>query len=894
VGDRFDLLGGPARLAHRTHTGLVLCDGADDVYRVAVPPDEGLRVVLRHAVGDLVLALTLPGQAFAVLARSDGPYGAEVAGLDPAPVERHVDVVVGGHPGTTVPYSLSVERLPAEGCVADALEGPFGNDDAEHAADAGTGEHRVRICPADEDWLAVAVPAGSRVRASAVPDGPLDDLDLALVGADGALLATGQAVGAALVAAVDVPTPGSHYVRIRGRDQATRVVAVVAIAVLPAATAETLACAHPSPIDEGGAPAEPVPEVMVDRFAVSCGLAGGGDLLGRLVLDAPAVVSVRSDGAAALAVRAACDDPDSEVVCVFGEAPSLDRLALAAGDWFIVAKGSGDSVPSVTAVVSEPCGAGLDCPGGEVCDGGLCRAACLDDGGCPGRQTCIPATGHCSEPVACEGDEDCLGLRSCRWDGACFLPDCGEHSDCDAAACVDRTCVDAAPAECGGDADCPDPLECAPDGACVQVEPCVADADCPGGAPACDLSSGVCVGCLSRDGCHPAEYCDGLRCRFVGWCDGDDECPGERTCVAEACAPPDGCEGDRFDGGGGLAELRLRAYGGLVLCDGTEDTYRVRVGEDEGLRAVLRHDPAEGDLGLDLLADWPPYDVLAGRDGLDGVEVAGADPSPESRSVLVVVKGQPGYTVPYSLSLERRPAGWCAPDAFEGLLGNDEPARASRAGLGLHRHVVCPGESDWFFLPAPAGAVLRVASTSLDPDRAVQVGLYDPDGALVADGLPDDVGVVAEAVASRPGPYTVEVRAQEQAVRVPAELNVEAISADGAEGLACAHALVAVPGVPLALPVTLSVPRFPVSCGLGQGADHVVRFELDAPALVTVEAQGAEAVAVRARCDELASEVACDLAAAPAIRDEPLDAGTWFVVVQTFGAPRVRLLVTVQ
>ena len=115
-GDSLDDVPLPRRLRARTYTGLVLCDGSLDLYRVHVPPGEGLHVVLRHPpdAGDLALSLRRTEAPPGLLGESDERLGVEAVELPAAPTGRDVDVAVSGHPGASVPYSLAIERTPGD------------------------------------------------------------------------------------------------------------------------------------------------------------------------------------------------------------------------------------------------------------------------------------------------------------------------------------------------------------------------------------------------------------------------------------------------------------------------------------------------------------------------------------------------------------------------------------------------------------------------------------------------------------------------------------------------------------------------------------------------------------------------------------------------------------
>jgi len=898
-GDAFDLDPEPPELLPRTYTGLVLCDGTEDVYPLEVPAGEGLQVVLRHAPedGDLSLTVRDGERAFIVLGRSDRPLGLEVvavgAALDPQPLE----VVVRGRLGFSVPYSLTLESLPADACPPDVHEGLLGNDDAGHATDVGAGEHGAELCPGDEDWFALDLSAGSRVTVRATPGLPAGRLAVSLLAPAGGVLVEAEREGEAVEVAADAATPGPHLVQVRSPLPDARIPFTLQVVVEAAAAAEALACDHPAPL-EPNRPFTFPSSLPVRRFAVSCGDAFSTDYLASFELAVEAEVALRVQGAQAISLRSDCAAPGSEVACSAGLDPGLEGLQLDIGTWYVVVQPFDVLPPVLTVERRQRCAADGDCDEGSVCDGLLCHLECALDDDCPGAQTCADdGTGHCEEPAVCQAPEDCLGMRDCRWDGGCFLPDCEDNADC-GGACVDRSCAAAPPAACEDEDDCPGLPVCAPVGACALDQPCGADGDCPDGSPYCVAAEGRCVGCRSDDDCAPVEACGGDRCRYVGGCEQDPDCPGDRVCNDLGdCEPAGGCEGDRFDDAPG-AVLERRTYGGLLLCDGTTDAYSVGLPAGEGLRAVLRHPPADGDLSLTLEDATPPLQQLAYSDQRHGVEVVGVEPAQQARDLNVVVRGRPGSSVAYSLTLERPEGDACAPDGLEGPFGNGDADHATPIGVGDHEHVLCPGDEDWFALDVQAGTHLTVRSQLPLPGSPVALTLLGPAGQPPVEGAEDGGLLLAEVDVGQPGRHLVHVRTTQPATSQRLRLSVAASAAGGAEGLACEHPLPLVPGDVTMLPRALPVSRFAFSCVLimpGLNADHLLSFHLDQPATVTLEVlRGAEAVAIRSDCDDVDSEEVCGLADDPDLQGMALGDGTWFVLVEGLAGQRPEVRLTLE
>jgi len=658
AGDRFDGAVEPPLLARRTYTSLVLCDGTDDLYRVALPAREGIRVVLRHAAGQGDLGLTVEGDGV-TLGVSDHGYGLEVVGVEAAWAPQDLVVRVSGRAGASVEYALSLERLTVDDCAADALEGLLGNDDAAHATPVRAGAHTLRICPGDEDWLSVELAAGAVLQAQVWPgDAAPDTVQLELRAPHGGVIAAGALDGAWLTASGQAEVPGTYMVRVRAPQAPTKLDLDLHLAVDPAAHAADLACAHPLAL----APEQPTPlpfNEPVSRLRIPCGPLGPAlDAVFRFELDAAAQVSLRVDGVpeAAIALRDLCTDPGSEAACVqLHEGRPLEAL-LQAGVWFAIVKTVREGHAALSLSVAPPCAVDADCEAPSVCAAGLCAAPCLHDADCPGAQTCIPGSGHCEEPERCVDDQDCLGARGCEL-GDCVEVECQQSEECE-ALCVDRRCGAAPPQQCAQAGDCPGAQICNEVGACVPDGPCTEDAECLPGAPRCDDVAGACVVCLSDDDCGAAGACAEGLCSYDGACAGDEDCPGERTCALdEAQCMPAACEGDSLDALPLPRRLRARTYTNLVLCDGSLDLYRVHVPPGEGLQVLLRHSPDAGDLALSLRRVEAPPGLLGESDGRFGVETVDLPPAPNGRDVDVAVTGQPGTSAPYSLTIERVPGG---------------------------------------------------------------------------------------------------------------------------------------------------------------------------------------------------------------------------------------------
>ena len=533
-------------------------------------------------------------------------------------------------------------------------------------------------------------------------------------------------------------------------------------------------------------------------------------------------------------------------------------------------------------VEPEVCQDDADCPRG-VCDAGACHPPCNSDPDCGGAATCDLQTGRCRSAAVCTVDADCAGLEICGVGGGCFRPDCETNADC-AGACVDQLCADAAPTACGAVVPCAAPQLCAPAGVCALAGACEGDLQCPTGAPRCDLFDGQCQGCLDDGDCAGAEFCQGGTCVLGRACGVDDDCPGDRTCIAGLCLLGGICDGDRFDHNPAIAQLTTRTYTGLVLCDGDEDAYDLSVPAEEGVRVVLRYDPAAGDLSATLVDPTAMPPLTLHSDLREGVEIVGVADAALARSLTLRIQGRPGRSVPYSLTLERLEPGVCVADALEGVLGNNDAQHAHALGLSEAEVELCPGDEDWLSLDLPAGTHLDLRATTLAPGATVEMTLTGPGGGRLGRETATAMGGVLSVDVVAGGRHLVQLRGAEPDTRTRLRLSVELRPTT--ELAACTETLRLVPGDPLQLPLRLPVRRFSMGCGVGTDPDVLLEFTLPSPSMVDLTTVGASVVAVRADCADVGSEAACDASAPPALRGLRLEAGTWFVVLKVVGAGR--------
>ena len=882
----------------------MLCDGVEDRYRAHARPGEGLLVVLRHhpGEGDLSLEIRKPEVELPPLSRSDTLHGVEVVGVQAAPDPQDLDIVVKGRAGFHVGYSLTLRRHPAEGCIPDPFERLLGNDDAQHATRTGLGDHEIVLCQGDEDWFALQMPAGSRLDLQASGEESLDHVALTVMAPGQELLAQGEQEGDSLLASADVVIPGRYLVRLRSLRPDVRIPLRLRMEAVAVEEAETLACEHGVDLVPGILTAIQ-PTVAVDRFTLSCSLPLNADYVASFELPQPGLVSARVTGATSMAIRGDCDERASELACVLGRGAVIEDLLLDAGRWYLVWEASGLTLTQVLVTVRGLCEQDANCDASDRCDGGVCHLACREDDDCEGAQICTAGSGHCREPERCESPRDCAGLRVCRYDGQCFLPLCEENADCGEGVCIDRSCAQGPRVSCRDDGDCPGPQVCTELGLCVLAQPCIQDEDCPEGAGICDLARGSCVVCTTGGHCDFAELCEEGRCIYQGFCTDGGQCPGDRVCGPNwSCLPPEGCPGDRFDGLADPPLLVARTYGGLLLCDGSEDRYVTTVPAQTGLQVVLRHCPADGDLSLVLRKPLPVPEELARSDQPLGMEVVELDAAPEERTFDIVIQGRPGFSVPYSLSLERRGAEACAADGFEGLLGNDEPDHASPIGPGTYELSLCSGDEDWFALQIAAGTRLRARGLPSSPNTLVDLALLaSEEQEPLAEGQEEGEGeerfVTLSEDITQPGRYFLRLRpGQGPDSGGNVVLEIDAQAAANAETLACAHPLPLVAGEAITLPMTLPVALFNLSCAEGlpeSTVDHLASFSLAQESVVSLRSGEGSRIALRSVCDDPDSEQLCTRAMDPALQEVSLAAGTWFVLVRG-GADRhdMELLLT--
>jgi len=249
-------------------------------------------------------------------------------------------------------------------CDPDPLEGDTGNDTPALAAAVGPGPASPVICPADEDWLSLAVPAGAHLSVGGAAEG-VDPLlwTLRLHGADGALLAEAEAADGARRLEIDLDAVGPYLLHLAAPDYGAAVHVQLVVRVEAQPDAPALACAQ-AELLELPAVAPLTPHLPAARLPTSCAAGAGQQHHAlRFQLAEPAVVDVQTQGATALALRSDCAAVETEAACRVGAEPSLEEISLEAGTWTLIvhlpqgASGSvdvfADGLPLVCAAVER-------------------------------------------------------------------------------------------------------------------------------------------------------------------------------------------------------------------------------------------------------------------------------------------------------------------------------------------------------------------------------------------------------------------------------------------------------------------------------------------------------------------------------------------------------------
>ena len=331
---------------------------------------------------------------------------------------------------------------------------------------------------------------------------------------------------------------------------------------------------------------------------------------------------------------------------------------------------------------------------------------------CPGNQTCDEQLAFCIEADPCQAPEDCHEGRLCH-EGACSDP-CGP-ADCPLGRiCSPEEQVCLRPDACDAEGNCPTPGWACLAGRCHP--PCE-EGGCPSPRMDCDEWTHQCVEapiCFEDLDCLGDRVCiDGACQRPAERCFGDEDCPGDWVCGdGGQCEPPAGCTGDRQ-----CAPL---------LCDEVSGRCESCITHDDcpGNQLCVQDEELER-----RVCEEPPFcagdeDCLGARECTDG---------------------------------RCTPPQECADDEHAGNTSfRDAVALEPGTYAGLVR---CDLTEDWFSVAVSEGSGL-VATIAFEPGIDLSLALFSPDDPFVpmasSDG-PRTTEQVSLGAAPANGDYLVQV-----------------------------------------------------------------------------------------------------------------------------------------
>ena len=198
-----------------SHLAAQICSNDDDYYRITPAAMDRVTVALAFtsAAGDLDLQVL--DAAATIVGSSAGTTDTErvtYCARDTSPIYARVF----GYAAAENAYTMDVTREAGACCVDDAFE----PDDAQASARAIVGTHfDGTLCPADEDWIAIAVTGASRIVVDLSFDVTRADVDMQLVGPTGAVIASSLGVTATEHVDATVTTAGTYAVRVFSLDR---------------------------------------------------------------------------------------------------------------------------------------------------------------------------------------------------------------------------------------------------------------------------------------------------------------------------------------------------------------------------------------------------------------------------------------------------------------------------------------------------------------------------------------------------------------------------------------------------------------------------------------------------------------------------------------------------
>lgn len=347
------------------HPGLMLCgDDQEDWYRIAVPPDGGLRVELRQPVESPVqLALYAPGGLPGLLE------------VDPSGARQLVVQTAGGggrdtylvrvssRDGQPRSYALSIRTAPGGACPGDA----FDRQPGDPLPVPLTGEPVAAVlCPRTVDRFAVAGDADEQLVASLEVAPGLAAPQVVLQAPSGEIIADGEPVPAGWQTSARLPASGIYRLLVTGEPPSRGAPYVLQVSL--GARPERDRCQQAALLTDGLAVS--TSPLLQDIWPTGCGAAAASRPEGavRLELDEAAAVRVVAltgagdpaggeadeegeegeeggeggegregvDPGVVLSLRGSCLRPGHELAC--GAAGVLEVPALPAGRYQVLAE----------------------------------------------------------------------------------------------------------------------------------------------------------------------------------------------------------------------------------------------------------------------------------------------------------------------------------------------------------------------------------------------------------------------------------------------------------------------------------------------------------------------------------------------------------------------------
>ncbi len=343
-----------------------LCANERDHYLFDVAPGDGVEVTVAYPATEappVVELLTAAGVAPAVVTASGGTVKAVLEKM-PAGPARLVVRIGGSATPNGLAYSLSVTAIGGGTCANDAREP---DDTVGQARPASPGVYDGTVCPGDQDWLLVDVPADERVVASlALAPGIATGsatVEIYSLGSGGAI--TRDAYGFTTAVQPNAAATASRAWVLVKNLTTRKFSYTLTMDVRPKPPANDL-CAQRTALAANATVSGTI-RAAADEGSVSCGGAGG-DVFYTLSLAAPSRVrlSLSADFPAVLSLQSACGTTD--LACDATPAgPRLTFDALPAGN-HVVRIDAAQPVDAGTFQLETQVSPALAPPEGEGCN----------------------------------------------------------------------------------------------------------------------------------------------------------------------------------------------------------------------------------------------------------------------------------------------------------------------------------------------------------------------------------------------------------------------------------------------------------------------------------------------------------------------------------------------